>query len=270
MRPLSVLFLLAFFLAACAEKPRGDIARAKEHFAAERYREAIPFLERDVERHPENYESQAFIAYAYEKLGEQDRAIEAYEKTLVLNPANTMAFLGLARIHAAQGRWGEAWECLVKASGVEANDTILTLYPLFREAYAHGAFTPPPVTPVTGEAGTRRVSVHVSVIPGSIKAREQITLSASASWPCDPLDAAVVQMIAATAKGEMSRCHDRFFARGLPVAIDAVYTLEIGGDGRIIKPTRASSDAADMSACVEGALSHLRFMAPPVSRPDTR
>ncbi len=255
----------------CAETPRGDFARAQAYFAEGRYREAIPLLERDLLRHPEHYESQAFIAYAYEKLGEADKAIEAYRKTLSLNPVNSMAFLGIARILAAQERWSEAWEHLSKARGKEANDVLLSLYPRFRSAFETGSFTPVSSQEVPAEKEGASVTVQVSIVPGSVKVRERITVAASSSWSCDPLDALFVQAIATTAEDGIARCYARFFARGLPVALDARYTLELTADGSVVAPKREDTEPSDLRSCVEKELRSLRFMAPPpASRSDTK
>ncbi len=267
---LVLLWLGIVLVFGCAEKPRGDLARARAHFNEGRYREAIVFWERDLERHPENYESQAFIAYAYEKLGETDKAIEAYRKTLALNPTNAMAFSGLGRILAAQLRWNEAWEHLSKARGIEANDTLIELYPPFHAAYEERAFEPPPVEMIPCDGGERTVTVRVLVVPGSLKERERISISAAAPWARDPLDVLFINAIAATKEDRISRCYARFFARGLPAALDARYMLEIATDGRVVVPEREGKEPADIRSCVGEEILSLRFMAPPVSRSDTK
>ncbi|HOW52524.1 MAG TPA: tetratricopeptide repeat protein [bacterium] len=262
MRRWGVLLLLFGIGFGCAKQPISDIEKGRRHLRAGEYRAAIVALESDLIRHPENYESQCLIGSAHEKMGDLEAAEKAYAKTIVLNPVNACAFVGFGRVYMLQKRWQDAWNALLRARGVEANETLLQSYPLFRSAAAGGALSVP-ATALRADGKTpRTVTVAVVVVPATKEKRQSLTVTAASPETEDPFENAFLSALAATAGDRMELCHDRFYGRGLPAALDARYTLSLRPDGTVEVPVRTSEERPiDMKECVKTALATVRFMA---------
>jgi tetratricopeptide (TPR) repeat protein len=263
VRLVCALLLLA--AVSCASKRLSDWQEGLQHLRTENYRAAITALERELLRHPERFEAQCLIGYAYEKLGEPEAALAAYAKTLTLNPVNACAFTGSGRIYAAQKRWREAWDAFLQARGSEANDALLALYPAFRAAVDTGEFAmEAPAAPVAAPTAPQTVIVSVSVIPATVKVRPVIALTAAAYGPQNSLEQTFITALAATAGDRIARCHDRFYAAGRTAALDERFTLALRPDGTVDAPAEDPEKVpVDMKECVAAALATVRFPALP-------
>lgn len=258
------IFLLVFLI-ACASQRMSDWQKGKQQIQNEDYRAAIAAFEQDLLRHPEHYEAQCLIGYAHEKLGDHDAAIKAYAKTIALNPVNACAFIGFGRIYAAEKQWSAAWDAVLQARGVEANEALLALYPLFCAAADAGEFIiAPAAAPVAAPPVARTVVVSVVVSPATIKTRQTVAVSAAIYQPQNSFETAFYSALAATAGERIAQCHDRFFSAGRPASLDAQFTLMLRSDGTVDVPAEAPGKrAADMKGCVATALSAVRFPALP-------
>ncbi len=263
--PLRLLLTALFILTAvsCAPERVSNWKRGLAYLRLEQYRAAIEPLRRDLERTPEHYEAQCLIGCAHEKLGEFDAALDAYAKTLALNPVNACAFTGTGRIRAAQGRWNEAWGAFAQARSLEANEPLLALYPALRDAAANGALAvAEPAAIPDAAADPRTITVAVRVVPATLTSRQTVTITAAAP-SATPFDRAFAALVATFATAEAGRCHDRFFAKGLPAALDARFALPLRPDGTVDAPEADPDEPpSDMRACVQAALYLLKFIAP--------
>jgi tetratricopeptide (TPR) repeat protein len=60
--------------------------------------QAIAFLKMNVELHPDVYSTHHSLGEAYQKAGDKDLAVKAFQKSLQLNPANTKAAKALNQL----------------------------------------------------------------------------------------------------------------------------------------------------------------------------
>lgn|GEM_PF-3368670 len=265
MRYGAVLLMFLLVLGSCAGQRTSDRQIGMQQLKEGAYRDAIASFERDLLRHPENYESQCLIGQAQEKLNDPEAALKSYARTIALNPVNACAFIGFGRIYAAQKRWTEAWDAFLQARGVEANDALLAAYPALRAAVDAGewAVAAPAVT-VPAPTVARTVIVSVRVTPATLKTRPVIAITAAPYGPQNTFEAAFAAAIAATAGDRITRCHDLFYAAGGSAALDASFTLMLRSDGTVDEHAEASQEPpADMKDCVLKALATVRFPALP-------
>lgn len=73
---------------------------------------------------PESPEVHYNIASTYEKMGETDKALESYQKTVELKPDFYDAWLGIAGIQGKKKSWPEAAAAMKKAIDLKATDPI--------------------------------------------------------------------------------------------------------------------------------------------------
>jgi rhomboid protease GluP len=67
-----------------------QLKAAQQKFDSHDFHGAIALLERTTSAHPENADAQAMLGLAYEKDGQTDKAIAAYQRALQLEPGFTM------------------------------------------------------------------------------------------------------------------------------------------------------------------------------------
>jgi len=87
---------------------------------AGRYREAIPFLEYVLERHP-MYEAYQQLGWTMQQLGEIDRAAQLFEASLPLNPNFWEAYFHLGEVYAGQGKYEDALVMYQKVLNIQPN-----------------------------------------------------------------------------------------------------------------------------------------------------
>ena len=85
----------------------------------ERWAAAEAWLARAVELEPDDAATWFNLAYARDKGGMDDAAIEAFRRATELNPNNDRAWYGLGMLHARHGRHREAAAALTEAGRLQ-------------------------------------------------------------------------------------------------------------------------------------------------------
>ncbi|HXV23470.1 MAG TPA: tetratricopeptide repeat protein [Alphaproteobacteria bacterium] len=61
-------------------------AKAEKKIKAEKYKDAIPLLEKALKADPKNANALNYLGYSHRKLGHTDQALEYYQQALVIEP----------------------------------------------------------------------------------------------------------------------------------------------------------------------------------------
>lgn len=97
-----------------------DTFHFHELFGEGKYKEAIKYLEDEVlSFDPNHQDSLLNISYAYDALGEREKAIETCKKLIEINPNNASAFSNLSALHKKSGKLLEAREAAQKSFDIE-------------------------------------------------------------------------------------------------------------------------------------------------------
>ena len=109
------------------ESPRGIRHAANYHIMSKDYRSAIPLLKKLVEKAPAEADAWSRLGYAYGKLDEFDKSIEAYRKVMELAPDNPQNHYNLGQAFAGAGRYKEAVEATQKAISMDPDNHWATI-----------------------------------------------------------------------------------------------------------------------------------------------
>jgi Flp pilus assembly protein TadD len=96
--------------------------RALELFRQGSLREAIPELQKSLQKNSADVEVRLHLAFAYDRLGSTDEAIAEYRRVTELQPNSYFAYNNLGVIYDKQGRYDEAIAAFESASGIDANN----------------------------------------------------------------------------------------------------------------------------------------------------
>jgi tetratricopeptide (TPR) repeat protein len=95
------------------------LQRARDHFAANRDREALDELARILQVRPDSYEAHFLRGRVYERRGEYDKGLEALKAATFWNPRLLQAYVILGRIHVLQKNCAEAQSASTKALQID-------------------------------------------------------------------------------------------------------------------------------------------------------
>lgn len=93
--------------------------KSREHFAANRDREALDLLGRVLQVNPDNAEAHLLRGRIYERGGNYDRAIEALKAATFWDPRMLQAYISLGRIYVFKKDCGNAQTAMKKALQID-------------------------------------------------------------------------------------------------------------------------------------------------------
>ena len=96
--------------------------RALELFRQGSLREAIPELQRSLQKNSADAEVRLHLAFAYDRLGSADEAIAEYRRVTEYQPNSYFAYNNLGVLYDKQGRYDEAIAAFDSASRIEPNN----------------------------------------------------------------------------------------------------------------------------------------------------
>jgi predicted Zn-dependent protease len=110
--------------------PVGDIKRVQTKLRAEErdIPRVVAYFENWVNRQPEEGEAYYGLALGQRRMGALDRAIENFNRALVIYPEDGEIFRELGNTHFLKGNFPEAQKYLEKAAGLSPNDGLIYLY----------------------------------------------------------------------------------------------------------------------------------------------
>ena len=96
--------------------------RALELLRQGSLREAIPELQKSLQKNSADVEVRLHLAFAYDRLGSTDEAITEYRRVTELQPNSYFAHNNLGVIYDKQGRYDEAIAAFESASRIDPNN----------------------------------------------------------------------------------------------------------------------------------------------------
>jgi len=96
--------------------------RALELFRQGSLREAIPELQKSLQKNSTDVEVRLHLAFAYDRLGSADEAIAEYRRVTEIHPNSYFAYNNLGVLYDKQGRYDDAIAAFDSASGIEPNN----------------------------------------------------------------------------------------------------------------------------------------------------
>jgi Flp pilus assembly protein TadD len=125
LRGVIVLVLLIETSSASAQSEVPEIpqrVQALELFRQGNLREAIPELQKSLQKNSTDAEVRLHLAFAYDRLGSTDEAITEYRRVTELQPNSYFAHNNLGVIYDKQGRYDEAIAAFEGASRIDPNN----------------------------------------------------------------------------------------------------------------------------------------------------
>jgi len=116
-----ILVILSIFLFDINAKTMTNLNDIREIIKKENYQEALNLLNAKEETHGKNYDFYFLKGRVYQELKLNNRAFEAYTKSILLNKENYKAYLNRAMIKGADGDFNGAVKDLENANKIEAN-----------------------------------------------------------------------------------------------------------------------------------------------------
>jgi tetratricopeptide (TPR) repeat protein len=105
---LGLLFLTCQAAAQSEVPPANPRAQALELFQLGRLKDAIPELQKSLQKNSGDTEIRLHLAFAYDRLGSVDDAIAEYRRVIELDPNSYFAHNNLGVLYDNQGRYDEA------------------------------------------------------------------------------------------------------------------------------------------------------------------
>jgi Flp pilus assembly protein TadD len=96
--------------------------QALELFRQGSLREAIPELQKSLQKNSADAEVRLHLAFAYDRLGSTDEAITEYQRVTELQPNSYLAYNNLGVLYDKQGRYDEAIAAFDSASRIDPNN----------------------------------------------------------------------------------------------------------------------------------------------------
>jgi Tfp pilus assembly protein PilF len=96
--------------------------RALELFRHGKLQEAIPELQKSLQKNSADAEVRLHLAFAYDRLGSADDAIAEYRRFIETQPNSYIAHNNLGVLLDKQGRYDEAIAAFANASGIDPNN----------------------------------------------------------------------------------------------------------------------------------------------------
>lgn len=127
------------------EKYAVAIASAKTYFLLEKYKDSLREYNKALVLHPSS-ELSAQIGMAYQRQGNNQKAIEAYEFATELDSRNVDAWSRLAAVHVAEWHWETALDYAQEALELEQTNasalaTSAICYGMLDDALMHNHYT---------------------------------------------------------------------------------------------------------------------------------
>ena len=119
---------LGFVIATGAASAQSDDleiplrVHALELFRQGSLREAIPALQKSLQKNSADAEVRLHLAFAYDRLGSTDEAIAEYRRVTEIQPNSYFAYNNLGVLYDKQGRYDEAIAAFDSASRIDPNN----------------------------------------------------------------------------------------------------------------------------------------------------
>ena len=104
-----------------AQQTETDFQKAEYLIKAEKYDEAIPLLESVVKDNPRDADAWNYLGFANRKVGNKEKAFDAYQKALALDPKHKGAHEYLGELYLQMGDLPKAEEQLAILKGICGN-----------------------------------------------------------------------------------------------------------------------------------------------------
>ena len=120
-----VLVLLIAIGRASAQSDVPEISprvQALKLFRQGSLREAIPELQKSLQKNSADAEIRLHLAFAYDRLGSTDEAIAEYRRVTEIQPNSYFAYNNLGVLYDKQGRYDEAIAAFDSASRIDPNN----------------------------------------------------------------------------------------------------------------------------------------------------
>lgn len=105
---------------------RNPNSKGLSHMKKEEYQKAIAEFEQVIVKYPDNWETYGYLGYTYRILGNNDRAIETFQKCLSINSEAIESHQGLALSFADKGiKFDEAVTLIEKTKEILKEDSFI-------------------------------------------------------------------------------------------------------------------------------------------------
>lgn len=105
---LGLLFLTSQAAAQSEDPPANPRDRALELFQQGRLKDAIPELQKSLQKNSGDADIRLHLAFAYDRLGSVDDAVAEYRRVIELDPNSYFAHNNLGVLYDKQGRYDDA------------------------------------------------------------------------------------------------------------------------------------------------------------------
>jgi Tfp pilus assembly protein PilF len=128
MRRLPGVFFFGLVIATGAASAQSNVpeipprVRALELFRQGSLREAIPELQKSLQKNSADAEVRLHLAFAYDQLGSTDEAIAEYRRVTEIQPNSYFAHNNLGVLYDKQGRYDEAIIAFESASKIDPHN----------------------------------------------------------------------------------------------------------------------------------------------------
>jgi tetratricopeptide (TPR) repeat protein len=120
---LGLLFLTSQAWAQSDDPPPNPKAKALELFQQGRLKDAIPELQKSLEKTPSDVEVRLHLAFAYDRLGSTDDAIAEYRRVIELEPNSYFAHNNLGVLYDKRGLYDEAIAAFENAARIDPKNS---------------------------------------------------------------------------------------------------------------------------------------------------
>lgn len=120
---LGLLFLTSQAAAQSENPPANPRARALELFQQGRLKDAIPELQKSLQKNSGDAEIRLHLAFAYDRLGSVDDAVAEYRRVIELDPSSYFAHNNLGVLYDTQGRFDEAIAAFESAAKLDPKNS---------------------------------------------------------------------------------------------------------------------------------------------------
>lgn len=122
---ITVIFISTLFIIFKPLIVQQIIIRGDGYLGFDMHRDAIRQYKKALFLEPKNVEAKNWLAYAYSKAGDRNKAVRTYEDSLRLTPDNIVAHYELGMFYAKEKKYEKAKRHFSKALSIPKEDAVL-------------------------------------------------------------------------------------------------------------------------------------------------
>jgi len=120
----TIIFIVCFFLFFNSFITRQIIIRGDGYLGFDMFDDAIRQYKKALLLEPKNISAKNWLAYAYKRKGNIDKAVVTYENSLRLTPGNIVAYYELGMVYAMKKDFVRAKGYFSKAASISKEDAL--------------------------------------------------------------------------------------------------------------------------------------------------